>query len=66
MNSLFIEQNLADFWQGFLALDRRTGGEGGGGNYYCLSLSYANACNAHPSIPAREMSHVLSTRMAQD
>ena len=26
MNSLFIDQNLADFWPGFLALDRvRTG-----------------------------------------
>ena len=30
MNSLFIDQNLADFWPGFLALDKTAGGGGGG------------------------------------
>ena len=31
MNSLFTDQNLADFWPGFLALEQTAGGAGWGG-----------------------------------
>ena len=39
MNSLFIDQNLADLWPGFLPLvDRTGGGPGRGGEKYSFAV----------------------------